>query len=59
MKNLAKRLAATLANMIGPREVGLLAGLALLGYGAGSVYLPAGFFLPGAVLLYVVIAGLR
>lgn len=52
-------LGSAIAGLIGPRESGLLAGLGLLGYGAFQVYPPAGFFLPGAVLLYAVIAGLR
>lgn len=59
MKNLARRFAAAVAGLIGPREAGLIMGLALLGYGAALVYPPAGFILPAAVLLYVVIAGLR
>jgi hypothetical protein len=58
MKHL-KSAAVWLSGLIGPREFGLLSGLALLGYGAGAVYPPAGFVLPGAVLLYVAIAGLR
>ena len=44
---------------IGPREAALLIGLALLAYGAGFVYWAAGFILPGIVLLYVAIIGLR
>lgn len=35
------------------RDVFLLTGLVLLGYGAGQVYRPAGFILPGLVLLWV------
>jgi hypothetical protein len=58
MKRLAS-LAAAVRGAIGPREAGLLIGLGLLGYGASEVYRPAGFIVPGAVLLYVVIAGLR
>ena len=44
---------------IGPREAALLIGLALLAYGAGFVFWAAGFILPGLVLLYVAIVGLR
>ena len=44
---------------VGPREAALLIGLALLAYGAGFVYWAAGFILPGIVLLYVAIIGLR
>jgi hypothetical protein len=58
MKHL-KSAAAWLSGLIGPREAGLLSGLVLLGYGAHLVYPPAAFALPGAVLLYVAIAGLR
>lgn len=54
-----KNLAAAFANVIGAREAILLVGLGLVAYGAGSVYLPAGFFLPGIVILYVAIFGLR
>lgn len=59
MKNLARKLAVALSNGIGSREAGLLVGLVLVGYGAGTVYWAAGFFLPGVVMLYVAIAGLR
>lgn len=55
MKNLASRVFAA----IEARELILLVGLAAVGYGAGSVYLPAGFFVPGAVLLFVAINGTR
>lgn len=58
MRRLAS-IAGAIGKVIGPREIGLLAGLVLVGYGAWSVYPPAGFVAPGAVLLYVVIAGLR
>jgi hypothetical protein len=44
---------------IGAREAMLLAGLGLVSYGAAGVYPPAAFFLPGAVLVFVAIAGLR
>ena len=55
MRNLAKRLVSA----IEARELMLLVGLGAVGYGAGSVYLPAGFFIPGAVLLFVSINGTR
>lgn len=57
MKRLASGIAA-IARTVGPREAGLLIGLGLVGYGAAQVYPPAGFVLPGMVLLYVAIAGL-
>lgn len=53
------RMTAAIGKAIGAREAMLLSGLALLGYGAGSIYWPAGFFLPGAVLLFCAIIGLR
>lgn len=66
MKKFASRVIAScgrgakaIATVIGVREAMLLSGLGLVGYGAGSVYLPAGFFLPGAVLLFCAIVGLR
>ena len=49
----------SIAKSIGPREGAMLLGLAMLGYGAGYIYWPAGFILPAAVLLYVALAGLR
>lgn len=51
--------AAAIAGAIGPRELGLFAGLGLIGAGAGLVWLPAGLFLPGVVILYVTICGLK
>lgn len=48
-----------LAKIVGIREVMLIAGLGLVSWGAGMVYVPAGFFIPGAVLVYIAIAGLR
>jgi hypothetical protein len=59
MKNLAKAAAAAIAKTIGGREITLLAGLGLLGFGAGAIWLPLGLMLPGVVLLYVAIFGLR
>lgn len=50
---------AVLAKELGPREIGLVLGLLLVAYGAGTVWLPAGFLIPGAVLLYVSIFGLK
>jgi hypothetical protein len=51
--------AAAIAGELGAREIALLLGLGLVGYGAGLIYVPAGFVLPGAVLLYVSIVGLK
>lgn len=50
---------SAIATAIGPRELALLIGLGLLGYGYGSIWRPLGFIAPGAVLLYVTIRGLR
>jgi hypothetical protein len=58
MKRLA-RLAAALAEIVGWRESALLAGLGLVAYGAHAIYAPAAFFIPGCVLLYLAIVGLR
>lgn len=57
MKKLASRAVSALTN--NAQELMLVLGLGLVGYGAGSVYLPAGFFLPGAVITYVAIFGMR
>lgn len=65
MRNLASRAIAScgrglaaISLIVGVREAMLLSGLGLVGYGAGIVYWPAGFFLPGAVLLFCAISGL-
>lgn len=52
-----RRAAAALADR--ERDLVLLAGLGLAGYGAAQIFLPAGFLLPGAVLVYVAIFGVR
>lgn len=44
---------------IGFREILLLSGVALVGYGASAVYPPAAFLAPGAVLVGVAIFGVR
>jgi hypothetical protein len=59
MVKLAAALLAAALKPFGPREIALLSGLALVAYGASQVYPPAGAFIPGAVLLYIAIAGLR
>ena len=59
MKQFFYRAIAAVTNAVGPRELGLLIGLLMIGYGAGLVWLPAGLFLPGAVLLYISIFGLK
>jgi hypothetical protein len=43
---------------IGPRECALIGGLGLVAYGLYGIYPPAALFVPGAVLVYVSIAGL-
>jgi hypothetical protein len=37
----------------------MFAGLGLLGYGASLVYWPAGFLVPGAILVAVAVFGVR
>lgn len=49
---------AKAAKSIGPREGAMLVGLAMLGYGAGFIFWPAGFILPAIVLLYFALAGI-
>ena len=43
----------------GPREVSLIAGLGLVGYGAWCIYPPAAFVIPGAIIVAVAVFGLR
>jgi len=51
--------AKTLLAPIGFREVLLLGGSALLGYGASFVYPPAAYLAPGVVLVGVAVLGVR
>lgn len=51
--------AKTLLAPIGFREVLLLGGSALLGYGASFVFPPAAYLAPGAVLVGVAVFGVR
>lgn len=48
---------AVLAAPIGFREILLFGGSALLSVGAWLVYPPAGFIVPGAILVYVSVFG--
>jgi hypothetical protein len=59
MRRLANRVVRTFTDAIGAREATLILGVAMVGYGAGSICPPAGFICPGLVLLYVAIFGLR
>nr|DAH82782.1 MAG TPA: hypothetical protein [Caudoviricetes sp.] len=43
----------------GPREVMLLGGCGLLGYGLNAVYPPAAFIIPGAIFVAVATIGSR
>jgi hypothetical protein len=52
-------LGAAIAKAVGAREVLLFAGLGLFAVGAAQIYAPAAWAIPGAVLVYVAIAGLR
>jgi hypothetical protein len=58
MKRFAALIKAAGAS-VGFREAALLVGLGLVGYGAGSLLPAAAYLLPGAVLVYIAIAGLR
>lgn len=49
--------AMTVAEPIGFREILLFGGAALLAVGMWSVYPPASFLIPGAILVYVSIFG--
>lgn len=51
--------ARLLAAQLGPRELALLAALALIARGAFLIYPPAGCLAPGLALLYLAIAGTR
>lgn len=53
------KLLQRLAGAVDGRDVLLAIGVGLLGYGIWLVYPPAGFAVPGAVLAYVAIAGVR
>ena len=55
----AVTLAVFVARSFGVGEVMLVGGLALTGYGAWQVYPPAGFFIPGAIMLALVAFGVR
>lgn len=48
-----------LAAPIAFREVMLFSGAVLVGYGAGLIYPPAMFIVPGAVLVGVAVFGVR
>ena len=52
-------LAEVAVRALGVGEIMLIGGLALVGYGAGLVYAPAGFFVPGAAMLAIVAFGIR
>lgn len=44
---------AWLASMVGPKEVCLLSGLALLSWGCALIWSPAGFVVPGSILVWM------
>jgi hypothetical protein len=54
-----RRIGAWIADEWGSRELMLFVGTALAGYGAGLVYLPAGFLVAGLLLAGVAILGVR
>jgi hypothetical protein len=58
MKILAALLAA-LIKPFGPRELALILGLVLIAFGAYHLSPPAAAILPGAILVYIAIAGLK
>lgn len=49
----------TNAGGIDRRDVVGLAGIVLIGIGAGLIYIPAGLIIPGAILAAVAIFGVR
>jgi hypothetical protein len=53
-----RALFCALASVFGPRELALILGLALIAYGAQQIFPPAAAILPGAVFVYIAIAGL-
>lgn len=48
-----RRLLAAIGGSIGVDDVLLVIGVALLAYGAGLIYQPAGYLVPGAVLVWI------
>jgi hypothetical protein len=52
-------IASAVATNIGMRELTLYTGLGLTGYGLYQIYPPAAFIIPGAVIVYVAIFGVR
>ncbi len=50
---------AKFAKTFGPRELLLVIGLALLGYGIWQVNKPAAFAVPGAIMVAVAVFGVR
>lgn len=62
MRRLARfavALAEWIARSFGAGEILLVGGLALVGAGAHQVYAPAGFIVPGAVMLAFAAFGIR
>lgn len=58
MKFLARAIRAIGAEF-GPRECGLIGGILLVACGLYAIYPPAALIVPGAILVYVSIEGLR
>jgi hypothetical protein len=54
-----RQLAAVIAQTLDPRDLALTAGLGLMGYGLNQIYPPAAFIVPGAVLTYIAVFGVR
>jgi len=50
---------STVRSALGVREILLVIGACLLGYGSFLIWAPAGFVVPGAVLAYVAIFGVK
>ena len=51
------KILSLLAAHAGWREILLIAGLGLAGYGAGLIYFPLGFLLPGVALVAIAALG--
>jgi hypothetical protein len=54
-----RRLMAAIGELVDMRDLLLLAGLGLVGFGLWDVYRPASFAVPGAVLTGVAVFGVR
>jgi hypothetical protein len=54
-----RNIASAALKSVGMREIFLISGLGLLGYGLSLVFWPAAFGIPGAILVFVAIFGVK